>query len=156
MLCVMGWPARTVLFVAAALVTIALLRWRASARGRELPRLMESVGASWVALGRVVAGGEFLDQRRARRGMGPRGTLLVRGEVLEWRPDLYELKHGDQTYCWQLDEVTVLARRRRRDISGIRFSQVELKVPEGIVALGLFRSVGREPAGLQLAGKHQS
>jgi hypothetical protein len=139
------------LFIAAALVTIALLRWRASARGHELLRLMESLGASWVALGRVLAGGEFLDQGRRRRGMGPRGTLLVRGEVLEWRPDRYELKHGDQPHCWQLDEVTVLARRRRLDISGVRFNQVELQVSEGIVTLGLFHPVGREPGQLQRA-----
>ena len=150
MISVMSWQVRTVLVVGAAVVTLALLRWRASVRGRHLPRLMASTGASWAALGRVFADGAFLDHDRRRRGLGPRGTMLVRGDMLEWHPDQYQLKHGDQTYTWRLEDVRALRRRRRRDVSGISFDHVVLEVPEGVVTIGLFHPAGLEPTRLQI------
>jgi hypothetical protein len=77
--------------------------------------------------------------------MGPRGVLIYHDHALEWRPDRYEVRHGDQTFLWTADEVTCLALRRRLDISGIRNLQAKLQLPRGNVTLGLFNEIGARP-----------
>jgi len=131
-------------------LTVGLLRWHASVRSRELPQVVESADASWAALARVMADGHFLDQQRNRRHGGPRGTLLAISDSLEWQPDAYELKHGDVIYRWPLDQVHVLDRRSRRDITGLTLRYLTLQPPSGRVTFGIFHTVGTEPEPLSL------
>jgi hypothetical protein len=105
-----------------------------------------------MALCRVKAEGRFLDDGRSRRGMGPRGTLVSLSDRLEWRPDRYEVRHGDKPMSWPARDVECLARRQRRDLSGLRVTRARLRVPEGVVTFGIFHQVGTEPACLSRPG----
>ena len=138
--------------IVGAVGTLVVLRWVAHVRGARLPSLIRLEEASWMALCRVMAEGRFLDDGRSRRGMGPRGTLVSLADRLEWRPDRYESRHGDKPMSWPANDVECLARRQRRDLSGLRVTQADLRVPEGIVTFGIFHEVGTEPAFLSFPG----
>jgi hypothetical protein len=133
-----------------AVGTLMVLRWVGHVRGARLPSLIRLEEADWMALCRVMAEGRFLDGDRSRRGMGPRGMLVVLADRLEWRPDRYESRHGDTPMSWPANDVQCLARRQRRDLSGLRVTQADLRVPEGTVTFGIFQQVGTEPAFLSL------
>ena len=77
--------------------------------------------------------------------MCPRGVLVYRGGTIEWHPDRYEVRHGDQPYVWSTGDVTCVERRRRLDISGIRYVKAKLRLPEGVVTLGIFNERGTRP-----------
>lgn len=125
--------------------TLAILRWRARVRGRELTGILTSEDARWAALCRVVKGAEFFDHSRTRRDGGPRGMLVQTGNRLHYRPDPYECRHGNLPLSWRLDDVRCLARRRRRDISGLWVVEARLALPEGIVVLAIFHQKGTTP-----------
>ena len=132
--------------IVAAVGSLVVFRWVAHVRGARLQSLIRLEGAGWMALCRVMAEGRFLDDGRSRGGLGPRGTLVCLADRLDWRPDRYELRHGDKAMSWSASDVEFLARRQRRDVSGLRFTQTNLRVPEGIVTFGIFHQVGTEPA----------
>ena len=125
--------------------TLAILRLRARRRGDRLSEIMAREGATWAALCRVTSGGEFLDHSRSRRGGGPRGVLVHVGDTLYYRPDRYERKHGDVMVSLSLDEVSCPSRRYRRDISGLRFVEARLVVPQGTAVVAIFHQVGQPP-----------
>jgi hypothetical protein len=139
-------------WIVGAVSTLVLLRWVAHFRGARLSSLIRLEEARWMALCRVTAEGRFLDGGRNRRGGGPRGTLVVMAERLEWRPDRYELRHGDKPLSWPVQDVECLVRRQRWDISGLRITEARLRVPEGCVTFGIFKQVGTEPAFLNVPG----
>jgi hypothetical protein len=128
-----------------AIGTVVVLRWVAHVRGARLRSLILLEEAGWMALCRVTAEGRFLDGGRNRRGGGPRGTLVSLPDRLEWRPDRYESRHGDKPMSWPAHEVECLTRRQRWDLSGLRVTQVRLRVPEGIVTFAIFHQMGTEP-----------
>jgi hypothetical protein len=132
--------------IVGAVGTLVVLRWVAHVRGARLRSLIRLEEAGWMALCRVTAEGRFLDDGRSRRGLGPRGTLVSLTDRLEWRPDRNEVRHGDQPMSWPAHDVECLARRQRWDLSGLRFTQARLRVPEGNVTFGIFHQVGTEPA----------
>jgi hypothetical protein len=139
-----------VLLLLAAIGTVAMLGIAAARRRPGLRAVAQHEGARWIAMCRVSKGGSFFDRGRNRGGMmGPRGVLIYRDDALEWRPDRYEVRHGDQTFAWTADEVMCLALRRRLDISGIRYWQAKLRLPQGNVTLGFFKEVGDRPALLE-------
>lgn len=129
-----------------AVATAVGLRVAASRRRRILPALVAHDQADWASMCRVSKGGHFLDQGRLRRGMGPRAVLVSRHGTLEWRPDSYEEHHGDQPFLWQAEDVRCRAERQRRDITGIRYTELVLDVPQGELTLGLFNEVGDRPS----------
>lgn len=139
------------LFAGGAVGTGVLLRVQAARRGSRLGSQLGEPGVRWIGLCRVSAGGTFLDRGRVRRGGGPRGVLVVRDASLEWRPDTFEIKHGDQIFQWPIDTVVCLNCRRRRDITGIAIDEVKLAVPEGEVTIGIFRAAGMPPDILRAA-----
>jgi len=77
--------------------------------------------------------------------MGPRALLIYRDGTLEWRPDAYEVRHGDDSFAWKIGEVKCLGQHQRRDITGIAVVEVKLLVPQGQVTVGLFAEAGRRP-----------
>lgn len=132
--------------IAGSVATLAILRLRARRRGDKLSETMAKEGATWAALCRLTSGGEFLDHARSRRGGGPRGTLVHVGDTLYYRPDRYEQRHGDVVVSWNLDEVSCPFRRYRRDISGLRFVEARLVVPQGTAVVAIFHQVGKPPS----------
>ena len=138
-----------ILWMVAAIVgavgMLAALRWVARGRGHGLPAVIASEGAQWGSLCRVVRGGAFLDHDRLRRGMGPRAVMVYTDGRLEWRPDRYEVRHGDSSFTWPAGSVRCVSQRRRWDISGVRMREVTLEVPEGEVVIALFHQAGSPP-----------
>jgi hypothetical protein len=141
-----------VLLLACSVALLAVFRWRAAVRGRQLAAQFAAEGASWATLCRVVAGGSFLDGGRVRRGGGPRGVLVVHENLLEYRPDPGEARRGDASFSWPLRDVHCAHQRRRRDISGVSMQKVQLELPEGAVSLALFHQVGTAPSFLRDQG----
>ena len=146
----MSVTVRLLLFVGTAVVFLTLGRWRVVVRSRRLRELVDSTGADWAALARVRSGGETLDGHRRRRGMGPRGILTACDLSLEWLPDPYERKHGDATRRWPIADVVCLTQTRRRDISGLGYTQMRLRFPEGVADIAVFGQVGVLPAALDV------
>lgn len=93
------------LFAGGSVATGVLLLAQASRRGKRLSSQLDEPGVQWVALCRVMAGGNFLDRGRGRRGGGPRGVLVVCDASLEWRPDAFEAKRGDAVFEWPIAAV---------------------------------------------------
>ena len=136
-------------WVLGAVATVVGLRVAVSRRSKDLPSILTHDQADWVSMCRVAKGGRFLDRGRSRRGKGPRAVLVARNGELEWRPDEYELRHGDQPLSWSAEEVRCRRERRRRDITGISYAELVLVLPQGEVTLGLFNEVGPRPTFLQ-------
>ncbi len=132
-------------WVLGAVATAVGLRASVSRRRKSLPSILIHDQADWVSMCRVARGGRFLDRGRSRRGMGPRALLVARNGELEWRPDEYEVRHGDQPLSWSAEEVRCRSERRRRDITGISYVELVLLLPQGEVTLGLFNEVGHRP-----------
>ena len=137
------------LLLAGAVVTGIALRIQAFRRGRTLSDLLRAEHAHWGAMCRVVSGGRFLDRGRARRGMGPRGILLADDDVLRWRPDKYEVEHGDQVFAWSITEVRCLSTQRYRDVTGVAGEKLTLLVADGVMTLVAFYPTGVTPSALR-------
>jgi hypothetical protein len=137
----MGSGVQRLILIPGAYVTmVVILRLAAMRRGRRMKADLGRDEASWGALCRVKSGGRFLDAGRSRRGGGPRGTLSVLGEKLEWVPD-----HGDASVVWSVEDARLLSRGRRWDLAG-RFDYVRLALPQGEVTFGLIKQIGPKPA----------
>lgn len=83
--------------------------------------------------------------------MGPRAVMVYIDGRLEWRPDPYEVRHGDPSFTWPGGSVWCVSQRRRWDISGVRMLEVTLEAPEGEVVIGLFHQTGSSPPFLREA-----
>src|SRR5450432_3526466 len=105
--------------------TVVVLRSSVRRRGRRLRRLVGTGGVAWAALSRVIRGGEFLDRGRERRGVGPGGTLLEVDDSLEWRPARHEARLGDAVMSWPTVAIACVARKERRDVTGLRVVEAQ-------------------------------
>ena len=83
--------------------------------------------------------------------MGPRAVMVYIDGRLEWRPDPYEVRHGDASFTWPVENVQCVKQCRRWDISGVRMRELTLEVPEGDVVIGLFHQTGSSPPFLREA-----
>ena len=128
-----------------AVLTMTYFLWRLPVRSRRLRAEMAREGATWTAVCRVRSGGHFLDQGRRRTGMGPAGNLLAIADALQWHSTESKRFGGGSASSWRAADVECLSKRWRRDITGMRYCDLKLRLPEGDVSFALIKQFGVAP-----------
>jgi hypothetical protein len=136
-----------VIFLAAILGTMAYLHWWLRRARRAVRKLVRDGDAEWVALCRVVQGGQHVEgARTAPSYLPPTGVVAISGDVFSWRPDAYSKKKGYHDATLKVHDFECLSVRRRRDITGVMLREVHLRLSGNDIIFSFYAEEGQTPS----------